>query len=64
MKYLLAMLLGSAVAFVFTLYYVSVKIEQGHTFQPTSYQKVTTVVTYEGGCFDVKKGNKTVVRCI
>lgn len=64
MKYLLAMLLGSAVAFVFTIYYVSVKIEQGQTFQSTSFQKVTTVVIYDGGCFDAKEVNKTVVRCI
>jgi len=64
MKYLLAMLLGSAVAFVFTLYYVSVKIEQGHKLQPTNYQKVTTVVIYEGGCFDAKEGRKTILRCV
>jgi uncharacterized membrane protein len=60
MKYLVAML----IAFGFSLYPVFEKIEQGHKVQSASYQKVTTVVIYEGGCFDIKEGNKTVVRCI
>lgn len=26
--------------------------------------KATKVIVYDNGCFDAKKGNKTIIRCI
>ena len=64
MKHILLLAVACALTFVVTLYYVSVKIEKEEHYKMTNTSKVTSLVIYDNGCFDVKEGRKTVLRCI